>query len=213
MGALVVANKTLDALLAKLKRLNPARVRVCNGDDDVRDIAVPTRRKKWGQVIETIEGRAWSRVELLNKSGEVLGYHDNTEPATELESLDGDTRTAKTRSDMEWMANVIIKAQREVLTFRDSELQGCVKAMGDVVREMGTAVHSLGSVYQLQVAATKETEAVKVAAAATAAGQGDSFKELMEALPQIMQALPMLRALLQGATGRADNTAKPKNGA
>lgn len=201
---------TADKLLSSLKRHNPSKVRAYAGDDDARDIAVPTRRKKWTQVIEAIEARSWSRVELLDKSGAVLGYVDNVEPARELQDLEG--KATKSRSDMEWMSKVIISAQREVLTFRDSEHSALLRAQGEVMREIVGAVHGLSAIHRTQLDATRETEAVRVAAAASAAGQGDSLKELLEALPQILQALPMLRALLsQNQAPSAQQ--KPKNGA
>ena len=165
---------TVDALHAKLlsslKRQNPARVRAYAGDDDARDIAVPTRRRRWSAVIEAIEARTWTRVELLDKSGAVLGYVDNIEPAREIEDLGGDTRASKLRSESEWIVTLVVKAQRE----------------------------AQAEVATLQAIAKQGPERGQVG-------------ELLEALPVIMQSLPMLRALLGGQS--SEQSPKPKNGA
>lgn len=210
-----MANETVtrETLLATLKRHCPAKVRAWSGDDDSREISVPSRRKKWTQVIEAIEGRSWTRVELLDKSGAVIAYVDNTEPARELEDLEGSGRISKTRADMEWMANVILRGQREVLTFRDAEHSALLRAQGDVLREMSSAVHSLGAIYRAQVDATRESAEVKAQAAAAAAAGGGDFKELMEALPQILQMLPVLKSLVAGGGTSTSTQQKPKNGA
>lgn len=186
-------------LLASLKRHNPARVRAYAGDDDARDIAVPQRRRRWSSVIEAIEARSWTRVELLDKSGAVLGYVDNTEPARDLEDLGDVTKTNRTRSDVEWMVGAIVKAQREVLTFRDAEVSALLKAQGDVVREMVTGMRALTEIYREQRDAAAETAALEAAAASG----GGTVKELLEAAPVIMQVLPALKSMLNG-------TPKPK---
>lgn len=208
-----MANETLttEKLLKTLQRFAPAKVRAYSGDDDARDIAVPTRRKKWSQVIAAIEARSWTRVELLDKSGAVLAYVDNVEPARELEDLDGG-KASKVRSETEWMVKLVISAQRDAMTFRDAEVKSLLTAQGDVVREMSAAMRDLGAIYREQRESATASATARAEAAAAAAAGGDSFKELMEALPQILQALPMLRALLQQPQ-TAPNGARPKNGA
>jgi len=184
-----------DKLLASLKRHTPAKVRAYAGDDDAREIAVPTRRKRWSQVIEAIEARSWTRVELLDKSGAVLGYVDNIEPARELEDL-GDSRASKTRSEAEWIVALVIKAQRDAMTFRDAEVSNLLKAQGDVVRELTSAMHGLSSIYRAQVDAASEVAAMQATAAA--GGDGGQLRELLEAAPTILQAIPVIRGMLNG---------------
>lgn len=206
---------TMSKLLATLKRHNPSKVRAFAGDDDARDIAVPTRRKKWGQVVEAIEARSWTRVELLDKGGAVLAYVDNVEPARELEDITDNGKSSKTRSDAEWIVALAIKAQRDAMTFRDAEVTNLLRAQGDVVRELTGAMHGLAQIFRAQVDVARETEAMKTAAAAeqaaAAAGNGDGFKELLDALPTLLQALPVIRAMIQPAPQQP--TQRPKNGA
>jgi len=201
--------KTTDRLLASLKRHNPTKVRAYAGDDDARDIAVPTRRKKWSQVIETIEARSWSRVEMLDKSGAVLGYVDNVEPARDLEDLETG-KAAKTRSEAEWIVALVVKAQRDAMTFRDAEVSNLLRAQGDVVRELTSAMHGLSAIYRAQVDAASEVAALQATAAA--GGDGGQLKDLLEAAPQILQAIPLLRALMAGPA-QSPPQSKPKNGA
>lgn len=202
-----MANPVLitDKLLATLKRHNPSKVRAYAGDDDWRDIAVPTRRKRWGRVIEAIDAKSWTRVELLDKSGAVLAYVDNTSPASELEDV-GDGKVSRTRSESEWILNLVIRAQREAMAFRDSEVQALLKAQGDVVRELSRAMQDLSGIYSEQRKAAVETAEIRAAATAG----GSEWKELLEAAPQLLQMLPLLRGLL--ASGGPQQP-KPKNGA
>lgn len=192
---------SLETLLASLRRHNPARVRAYAGDDDARDIAVPTKRKKWQQVIEAIEARSWSRVELLDKSGAVLGYVENTSMPGDVEDLEPG-KVSKTRSDVEWIVNLVVRAQREAVALareRDNDAQ---RAMVDTLREVMTAQRDINALQR-----EARDAAAEVAALQAAADNGGNMKELLEAAPQILSMLPMLKQLYSGGA------AKPKNGA
>lgn len=199
-----MANTVLitDKLLATLKRHVPSKVRAYAGDDDHRDIAVPTRRKRWNQVIEAIEARSWTRVELMDKSGAVIAYVDNLGPATDIEDL-ATGAMSKTRSESEWIVNLVVRAQREAMAFRDSEVQSLLRAQGDVVRELSRAMQDLSGIYSEQRKAAVETAEIRASAA-----QGGEWKELLDAAPQLLQMLPYLRQLMGG-----QSESKPKNGA
>lgn len=185
--------KTADSLLASLKRYNPAKVRAYASDDDSRDIAVPTRRKRWTQVLAAIDARSWVRVELLDKSGAVLGYVENDGPSTGIEDLSGD-RTAGELRLAERIVGLVLKGQRDAMTFRDAEVTALLKAQGDVVREMTGGMRALTAMYQEQVGAAEQLAEMR-----TIAAQGpvkDQLTELLEALPTLLQALPILKGLL-----------------
>ncbi len=202
-------DNTTKKLLASLRNHAPHRVRAYTSDDEFRDIAVPQRRKRWAQVIEAIEARAWSRVELLDKSGGVLGYVENAEPATTVEDLPP-AQSSKLRHECEWIVQLVVKAQKDAMQFRDDEVKSLLAAQGDVVREMVVGMQALSNIYKEQRDAAADVAAMNATAAA---GNGDAFnvKELMEAAPAILQALPMLRALLAGGgPSNGANTAKPK---
>lgn len=120
-------------LLATLRRTAPVRVRVYDAQDESYDVAVPTRRKRWSQVIETIEQRPWVRCALLDKAGGVLAHVANTEPAEPagLEDISGGAsagaggQALQTRMYLELM----IKAQTTALTYRDKEHSALLQSM------------------------------------------------------------------------------------
>jgi hypothetical protein len=201
-----VADKLAEKLLASLKRHNPTKVRAYAGDDDARDIAVPTRRRRWSQVIEAIEARAWSRVELLDKSGAVLGYVENTEPARELQELASGLPAHM--SEARAIAMLVQQGQRETMQWRDAEVTALMQAQGSVMREMALAFQSLALLYREQVVAASEVATMRATAAA---GEGGGqLKELLDAAPTLLQMIPLLKGLL----GSGDPPrATPSNGA
>lgn len=190
----------VDKLLATLKRHNPSKVRAYAADDDHRDIAVPTRRKKWAQVVETINALSWVRVELLDKSGSVLAYVENTDPPAGLEDLDARAGTGHELRLAERICSLVLKGQRDAMSFRDAEVSALLKAQGDVVREMTAGMRALTAMYQEQVVASEQLAETR-AAAAVQPEQGQ-LKELMDALPTILQLLPVLRGLAAGGDVR-----------
>lgn len=202
MALITATTTTADKLLASLKRHNPAKVRAYAGDDDFRDVAVPQRRKRWTQVIEAIEARAWSRVELLDKSGAVLGYVDNVEPARELEELDGGSR--RVRSEAEWIVQLVIKAQRDAVALARERDADASRAMVETLREVMITQRDLNALQRETRDAQAELSAIQAAA-----DNGGQLKELLDALPQIIPAIPLLAGLVRTSPSQA----KPKNGA
>jgi hypothetical protein len=198
-----------ETLLATLKRYNPARVRVYHGED-TREVAVPTRRRRWDAVIAAIMGRAWTSCELLDKSGAVLGYADNETAATDVEEL-GDVLDAGTRGQLvlgERIAALVVRQTHNALSHRDRELTQLLQAQGEVVRQMSEGMRAVVDAYREQSMARQEAaEATTEAAVAAATANQGQLKELLEALPVLLQALPMLRGLL------ASGDAAPANGA
>lgn len=199
-------------LLASLKRHNPTKVRAFAGDDDPRDISVPTRRKKWAQVIEAIEARSWSRVELLDKAGAVLGYVENTDAARELEDV-GPSVVAGSGGQValaERIVGLVLRGQRETMQFRDAEVTALLKAQGDVVREMTAGMRALTSMYQEQVDAAAQLGDMRATAAA---GNNSELHQLLEAAPTLLQMLPLLKGMLgSGDAVPAPRATKTTNG-
>jgi hypothetical protein len=188
-----------EKLYDKLRKLNPSKVRAIAGDE-IREIAVPERRKKWSQVIEAVTAGAWHRCELLNKRGEVLGYVDNTAPASDLEDF-ADNRK---RSEVQWIVELVVRAQRDALAYRDSEVQALLQAQGQVVRELSAGVRDVAALYREQAVAARDLGAMQ-------AGQGDILDELLKAAPELLKVLPMVRSLLSGdPSSTASNGAKGK---
>ncbi len=184
-------------MLATLKRHSPFKVRVYNGEDDTRDVAVPTKRRRWAQVIAAIDAKPWSRIELMDKSGAALAYLDNEGPARDMEEL-GPTFAGVGGQLLlgERIAALAVKTAVDALKLRDSETTTLLRAQGEVVRELTNGVKALAEVYREQTMAVEDAAEQRIAAAAEASG-GD-LKQLMEAMPVLLQALPVLKALVSG---------------
>lgn len=200
---------TESKLLATLRRVAPARVIAFNGDtdDDAREISVPKVRKRWSRVADVLAGTAWSRLELLDAKGALLGRFDNTEPAGQLEDLSGNRTgelhprdVAMTRT----LLDMMLKAQATVLQNRDAELTRLMAAQSTVVEQLVAGMRELQAMYQQQVMVASDVAALQAQAEA---GNGGAFKELLEAAPQLVQALPLIRGMLQGSPAQA-----PANG-
>jgi len=198
-----------DRLLATLRQLAPHKVRVYDNSDEHRDVAVPQRRKRWTQVITTIEGRPWVRCELLDKSGSVLGYVDNEGPAGELEDLatGGPNGSLRERQLLELM----IKAQSVALTFRDKEHSALLEGMRDMMAVHAQSTRELIEIFRVQRDVAAETAAM--AAQAEAGGDAAAIVKLIEGSPALQQVLaPVIARLLQAGQKRPQKPAAPANG-
>jgi len=189
----------MSDLLGKLRKLNPHRVVVYNGDES-RVVAVPQRRRRWPAVLEAIESGPWSRVVMQNKAGEDLGYVDGE--ATEAPDFAVATPASSTEDRALQMAmavcQLVFTAQRETLNHRDKELTQLLRAQGEVVKDMSAAMRALQGIWQSQVEAASELAAMQTEAAL---GGQDGITKLIEAAPGVIPLLPHIRALLSG-TGK-----------
>lgn len=199
---------TTQTLLATLKRHNPHKVRAYNGEDDSRDIAVPQRRRRWASVIEAIEARAWSRVEMLDKSGAVLGYVDNEGAARDVEELTPSFAGVGGQLMLgERIARLCMESVRTAVNQRDEQMTALLAAQGAVVKEMAAAVQSIAEVYREQTVAAEEAAESRAAAAAASAG-GD-MQQLLQAMPQLLQLAAVAKQMLNpGDATTAPNGAR-----
>lgn len=201
-----------DRLLATMRRLAPVKVRAYDAEENARDIAVPTRRKRWSQVVTTIESRPWVRVELCDKSGAVLGYVDNDGPAEEIEDIGtgGNGQVANAR----WFLEAMIKAQTAALSFRDKEHQALLQGMVNLMQVSAEQTRELVVFMRLQRDAAIETAAARAAAAA----RSDEFDleqvaEIIKASPKLLQGLAPLFFGLKAAVSPKPPASSPANGA
>jgi hypothetical protein len=199
-----------DKLEATLKRHNPSRVVVYTSDDDGTQISIPGgRNRRWKHVTATIETRfksTWSRVEMLDKGGALLGTCENTAPADDLEDLVASGKSVP--AQVERLLAIVLKAQRDALAMRNDENQAMLRAFPEVVRELTTSVKSLSAVHQAQRDAERELAKLQLEAAATP--EPDQLQQILEAVPVIAQAMPFLKQLITGSS--PVSTPTPKNG-
>jgi hypothetical protein len=202
--------ETAKTLLATLRRIGPAKVRAYTSDDEFRDIAVPTRRKRWTQVLDTLDKLAWSKLELLDSKGALLGQIDNSEPAHELQDLGGGEDKLAPQYSLALRINeLMLRSQEKVLSFRDKETTTLLQAQGEVLREMAAGMHTLAGLYREQVKVARENAEVSAATQA-AASSSSELQQLLEAAPAILQLLPVLKTMLGSGAPSAD---VPSNGA
>lgn len=182
-----------NKVLATLKRYAPDKLVATVGDRE-RPIAVPNVRKRWDRVMSTLSGLAWTKLELQDKSGALLHMLDNAEPANELVALPSG-RT----EELHALLGVVMRAQEVAFKYRDAEVQGLLRAQGEVLREVTTSVKALSQLQQEQLSAMRELGAIEREQVEAQAANSDQMKQLIEALPMLLQALPALRQLLSGA--------------
>lgn len=194
---------TAKTLLGHLRQIAPHRVRVYDSSDEYRDVAVPTRRKRWAQVIQTIEARAWVRCELLDRSGAILGYVENNGPAGEIEDI-GPSSPAI--GQCRWFLELMIKAQTTALQYRDKEHASLLSGIRDMMQVQTEAMQTTIGLMREQRDIVAETAAIK--AAAEKGDDLDQVIKLIESSPKVMQALGPVFALLRPK----QISAAPKNG-
>lgn len=195
---------TATRLLNTLKRCNPHRVLVHNGDTDEkpRTVAVPTRRRKWSAVIALIEAKPWTSCVLVDKAGDELAIVENDGAATEVEDLGGGMPAGLANQVLlgEKIASMCQQAADRALKAREGEVSSIMNAARGVMDMMGQAFAAQTNAL-LTLADVKEAAADargEAAAAAASATGGDDWKALVDAIPTIMQAMPMLKQMLNG---------------
>lgn len=185
-------DEVAQRLLAALRRTAPTKVRVYDAQDEAREVAVPTRRKRWSQVVETVEAVPWVRVEMLDKAGSILGYIKNDGPADEIEELSSPATGAN--SQVRWVLELMIKAQTMALSFRDKEHAALLVSVREVLD-----VQSQGMREMVALMRAQRDEAMELAQIRAAAAQGDGMDEiikLIEASPKLMQTMAPLLGVL-----------------
>lgn len=173
-------------LLAKLRAVHPVKVRVYDAADEVREIAVPTRRTRWAQVIENIEARAWVRVELCNKDGAVLAYVMNEDQGDDPKAA---APEAQSSAREERLLAMMLKAQEIALKYRDQEHRALLTSMAEMLKVNVDATRQLQSIYAAQVDAAAEVASLR--AQAEAGGDFD-MSDILKAAPQLMPLLGVL---------------------
>jgi hypothetical protein len=221
------ADKVYPKLLATLRATKPVSLLVYEDDedDDPREIAVPERRRRWPQIIASVNAFPWVKVEMRDKKGAVLGYVDNTPvlPVPDLRDLREHPATKPEASPFEIalaMTELAMRAQNSALEARDRETRALVQAQADVMKEMTAGMRSLVEMYQEQIEDAREQadrrieqqselaeEAAEAAAEQAEQAQAAAEQGGMSELKQFMEAWPVIQGLLPILKGMAANGA------
>lgn len=183
----------VQALHAALTRHNPARVAVYQGDELLREIPVPTKRKRWEAVIKVASRLAWDRCELLDRSGGLMAVIDavpqiegpGEEPSPEIGLDDRDAR----------MLKLLMAAQGAALQARGNETAQALQAATTVIKLLTDAIGTLSQIHRASMDAARRelaaANAVEVAPAGDPVEDGDlaSSKLVQQLLPIIMSKM------------------------
>lgn len=184
-------------------------VRVFQNDDAIRDLPVLRKKKRWDAVRLVLDKLAWTSIEMLDKGKGTLARIDNEGPAEHVEDITGAQATREDR-----LLNLLLRAQREALTFRDAETTAALKANVDVMREMSTSVATLAGLYRETIATVQERAMalVELQPPQLPLPPGEdglvSSKLIEELVPKLM---PFLPSILAKVLGGAPPPAPPPN--
>lgn len=191
--------ETVDTVKAKLlqdlRRLAPHSVRVFDSSDEYRDVAVPSRRKRWTQVIETIEARPWVRCELRDKRGQVLGYVE-----TELERVQDDapmsTSIPAEAAQMRWFLDIMLRAQHQALTFVNKEHAVVLGSIREILEVQTSAMRETVELLKQQRDVSTEIAEQRAAAAAQGDDGLEQILKIVEQSPKLMEKIGPMFAML-----------------
>jgi len=200
-------SQSSEKLLATLHREKPSRMTAyVGGDEDGRSVAIRGGRKKWSQTVAAVEGLgAWTRVELLDKTGALLATVENMDPAGELQDLTG---RGGVWEQVERGMAIVQRAVEAAAKSRGEEMRTVLQAQTDLMRETTVAVKTLSALHQSHLETVRAASQAQLEATVASSQQADSEDEmgqLMQALPQILQLLPLLKGMTGGGGGAPPN--------
>ena len=188
----------IENFRAALIKLGPVRVQPYRGDEKLREIPVPTGKKRWQAVLTVVSKLDWTRCELLDRSGGLIGLVEaqEREQAPSLGELDG--REAQ-------LLAILIKAQQSALANRTAETQAALTACTTAVRMLTEAVGALANVQRMTL--DVQAQAYQAAAQIQQPGPEGSEEGGMMSTKLLEQMAPMILAklLAPGAPAPAPN--------
>jgi hypothetical protein len=190
-----------EALLKKLRENQPAKVRAFDGDDDEqpRVINVSKSRKRWGAVLDAIDGAPWTKLELLAADKSILGYFVNDEAIDDSIELTGAAKGRAT--EVAAIVKIVLAAQKQVIGMRETETGVLLGSLSGVVKEMSAAIRDLGKLYQEQVRAVEEAADARVEMQKR--DWVEQLGDIAEAAPHLAPVVGQLLGQLRGAvTGK-----------
>lgn len=197
-------------LLLDLRRLAPHSVRVFDSSDDYRDVAVPARRKRWAQVIETIEARPWVRCELRDKRGQVLGYVEtNAEQDLAVEISD---KLPQHATEMRWFLDIMLRAQHQALTFVNKEHAVLLGSIREILEVQTSAMRETVELLKQQRDVVEEIATVRASAAAQGDDGLEQILKILEESPKLMEKVGPMFAMLMAPKRIAARAQPAANG-
>jgi hypothetical protein len=124
MGA---TTASIDSAISKVKAWQPSALRVTLIDGEVKDVAVPIRKRKWQAIRSVLEGLDWVKFEALDKKGQIVGVYEAPE-AKQVAAVTEEDDAGDVAEDAFFVAvrrqtSLMLRAQ-DVALKRQSETQG-----------------------------------------------------------------------------------------
>lgn len=177
----------LETVRAELVRHMPHRVRAYRGEVLLNEVPVPPGRKRWAAVLAVIARIDWTRLELVDRSGGLLGICERAEGMVADDDQGDDGAIAKEASQHAArdarLLELMLRAQQVALDNRQTETQVAINACTSSVRILTDAVAALAQVHRM----TLDTQARAFAAAVES-----ETPEALESNKMFAQMAPMI---------------------
>lgn len=194
-----------------LMKHKPADVWLYMSDEKepTRKIAVPAKKHRWEAAAQVIVKLQWDRLELRDRSGNILGVVSAAadEPEPELAAAPPGPAPNDER-----LLRLMLQAQESALKNRSQETQQALNASVGIVEKMAVLVGQLVELTQVQIDATRvavqRAQARPAAPAVAAQSDIDQLKEALELAKIVFPALTSGDAAANGAKKPAADVAK-----
>lgn len=182
-----------ENLRAALAKHGPSRVKLYKGEDALREIPVPTGKKRWAAVLAVASKLDWTRAELVDRTGGLLCVVDAHQDAAGVSVDVGELNGREAQ-----LLGILIKAQQSALANRAQETQMALNACTSAVRMLTDAVGALANVQRMTLDVQAQAFQAQIAAASIPAADGEapapgseliSGQLLQQLAPFIMQRL------------------------
>jgi len=139
----------------------------------------------------------------MDKSGALLATVENTDAAGELEDLK--PGRGGVWDQVERGMAIMQRAIDGYAKSRGDEMRSVLQAQTELMRETTVAVKTLSALHQSHLETVRESAAAQMEAVAASANP-DEVGQLLQALPQLLQLLPIAKQLLGGGpeTGQSN---------
>jgi hypothetical protein len=163
----------------RIKRLEPASLKVTLGDGTERSVAVPKNRTRWSRTQQTLDSLSWVHIECLDSKGSVLGIVENDDVLDAVVEASGEGDVA--------MARVLVDVMRSTMKETRMMFEAQMKGMASLVDAMVQSQANLAQSYEQSMSVQR---AAMVAEGAAAGGNPEIMTMMQLALGMMNKPAP-----------------------
>lgn len=173
-----------DPVIAAIKKLAPASLRVVLVDGTDRAVAMPKSGNRWSRLVQVLDSLQWERIEGLDKDGKLVGAPIERELEDNLEDFDDDVDDvggiirSVLRDAMRMNLEVMRTTMKETRQIFDAQ----TKSQSDIVHAMAESLRVVQESYTLAM----KVQTANILQGAGADDNGEVMKMLQMAM--MMQA-------------------------